>query len=137
MKNGMIVKRTGQAGACFHLLADDGLVLARSAEYAAEEEFDQAVAILRQICGAPVEDQTSGQTMVLPCPKYEMFQNEAGEFHFLLKNAQGAVLLRSPVFMAGYTCRQGIQQVSQFAPEAPVVVPNHEDSPITGQVMHV
>lgn len=137
MKNGWIVKRTGKEGPCFHLLADDGLVLARSVEYAAQEEVDRAIATLRQICGAPIEDQTGGKAERLPCPKYEMSRNEAGEFRFLLRDAQEAVLLQSPVFLAGYTCRQGIQQVSQFAPEASVVVPNHEGSAVTGQVMHV
>lgn len=135
MKNGLIVKRTGEAGPCFHLLADDGLVLARSVEYAAEEDVERAIATLREICGAPVEEQTGGKAACLPCPKYEMTQNEAGGSRFVLKDAQGAVLLHSPVFLAEYTCRQGIQQVAQFAPEAEVVAPNHEGNAVTGQVM--
>lgn len=137
MKNGTIVRRKGKQGDCFHLLADDGLVLARSVDYASEEAFNQAITALRHICNAPVEDRTTDNAVPLHCPKYELSRNDAGEFRFQLKDAQGTIVLNGPVFLTDYTCRRGIQLVSCFAPEASVVIPTHESTAITGQTMSV
>jgi len=130
MKSGMVVKKHTQDRHYFDLLAADGLVLCRSEAYAAEEACMAAIAQLREACSAPVEDQTLGDYKQLDYPKYEMFRNHAGQYSFLLKDSEGAVLARGPVFLAAYTCRQGITQVSEFAPGAELIVLTHEAKPL-------
>ena len=130
MKAGMIVKKHTQDRHCFDLLAADGLILCRSEAYAAEEACMAAISQLREACSAPVEDQTLGDYEQLDCPKYEMFRNHAGQYAFLLKDSGGAVLVRGPIFLAAYTCRQGIAQVAESAPGAELIVLTHEAKPL-------
>lgn len=122
MKAGMIVKKYIQEQHCFDLLAADGLVLCRSEAYAVEESCMAAIAQIREVCSAPVEDQTLSDYEQLACPKYEMFRNLAGQYSFLLKDSSGTVLARGPVFLAGYTCRRGIAQVAEYAADAEIIV---------------
>lgn len=130
MKAGMIVKKHTKDRHCFDLLAADGLILCRSEAYAAEEASMAAIAQLREVCTAPVEDQTLGDYEYLDYPKYEMFRNPAGQFSFLLKDRSGAVLARGPAFLAAYTCRRGIAQVAEYAPGAELIVLTHETKPL-------
>lgn len=133
MEKGMIVKKCTQSGFCFDLVAADGLVLCRSEAYATDEACADAIGQLRAVCGAPVEDHTREDFVVLPFPKYEMHKNEAGEYTFLLKGIKGTLIARGPVFRAAYTCRQGIAQMAGSAANAELVVLTHTGKPATGQ----
>lgn len=133
MQKGMIVKKKIGEIFRFDLLASDGLVLCRSVDYATEEACMAAIEDIRKCCHAPVEDGTAEGVG----PKYELHRNELGEFRFVLKDENGNPLVHSPVFLADYTCKRGIEQVAKYAPDAPIVVPTHVGDASTGQVLRV
>jgi uncharacterized protein YegP (UPF0339 family) len=106
------------AGFKFDLKASNGQTIATS------EVYDTRAACLKGIksvqnCApvAGVEDQTV-DFRPLPHPKFELFQDKAGQFRFRLKARNGKVIAVSEGYAAKAGCENGIESVRENAPDA-------------------
>ena len=70
---------------------------------------------------AHVEDQTVEGFEELTHPKYELYEDKAGEFRFRLKARNGEPIGKSEGYKAKDSAENGIASVGKNAPEAEVV----------------
>ena len=69
---------------------------------------------------AHVEDQTVEGFETLTHPKYEVYQDKAGEFRFRLKATNGQIIAVSEGYKTKASCENGIESVQKNAAEAEV-----------------
>ena len=69
---------------------------------------------------AAVEDQTKEGFAVEKNPKFEIYNDKAGEFRFRLKATNGQVIAVSEGYKTLANCENGIESVKKNAPEAEV-----------------
>ena len=70
---------------------------------------------------AGVEDQTVEGFEKVKHPKFEMYEDNAGEFRFRLKATNGEVIATSEGYKAKASCKNGIESVVKNAADAEVV----------------
>ncbi len=115
------IKET-KTGFKFDLLAGNGQVIADSEVYSSLDACKKGVESVRKNCGAHVEDQTVEGFETLTHPKFEVYQDKAGEFRFRLKAKNGEVIATSEGYKGKDSCLNGIESVGKNAPEAPVEI---------------
>ena len=54
-------------------------------------------------------------------PKFELYQDKAGEFRFRLKATNGEIIAASQGYSSKSGCQNGIDSVKRNAPEAEIV----------------
>ena len=54
-------------------------------------------------------------------PKFELYQDKAGEYRFRLKARNGEIIAVSEGYTAKASCENGIESVKKNAPEAEIV----------------
>ncbi|MBQ3575183.1 MAG: DUF1508 domain-containing protein [Clostridia bacterium] len=70
---------------------------------------------------AAVENQTAEGYAVEKHPKFEVYNDKAGEFRFRLKATNGQVIAVSEGYTALKSCLNGIESVKKNAAEAEIV----------------
>ena len=70
---------------------------------------------------AHVEDQTVENFETLTHPKYEVYQDKAGEYRFRLKAKNGQNIGKSEGYKTKASCLNGIESVGKNAPEAEII----------------
>ena len=70
---------------------------------------------------AHVEDQTVEGFETLTHPKYEVYQDKAGEYRFRLKARNGEPIGKSEGYKTKASCLNGIDSVGRNAPEGEVI----------------
>ncbi len=117
------VIRTVPSGVKFDLKATNGQVIATSEVYTSKSACRAGVESVRKNAAvAGVENQTEEGFAVLKHPKFEMYQDKAGEFRFRLKARNGQVIAVSEGYTAKASCVNGIESVQKNAPVAEIVV---------------
>ena len=116
------VIRTVASGIKFDLKHTNGQVIATSEVYTTREACLNGVAsVQKNAPAAGIEDQTQENFEQVKHPKFEMYQDKAGEFRFRLKATNGQVIATSEGYKAKASCLNGIESVKKNAPEAEVV----------------
>ena len=116
------VIRNVPSGIKFDLKATNGQVIATSEVYNSEAACRKGIASVQKNAPvAGVENQTVEGYEVLTHPKFEMYQNKAGEYRFRLKATNGQVIATSEGYTAKAGCLNGIESVQKNAPEAEIV----------------
>ena len=116
-----IIKDTN-TGIKFDLKANNGEVIATSEVYTTEAACRNGVdSVVRNAPVAPVEDQTVEGYEVLKHPKFEVYQDKAGEFRFRLKASNGQIIAVGEGYKTMKSCKNGIASIGKNAPDAPVV----------------
>lgn len=116
------VVKTVASGVKFDLKATNGQIIASSESYSAMAGCLKGVESVRKnAAAAQVEDQTREGWEVRRHPKFEMYQDKAGQFRFRLKAANGKVIAVSEGYVSKAACENGIDSVRNNAPEAEVV----------------
>ena len=115
-----IVKKT-PAGIRFNLLATNGQVIAVSELYATEAACFKGIESVRSSCLGHIEDQTVEGFEALPHPKFEVYQDKAGEFRFRLKARNGQIVATGESYKTLDSCLNGVDSIKRNAPDAPVV----------------
>jgi len=116
------VIRTVNSGIKFDLKATNGQVIATSEVYTTEAACRNGIESVRKNAPvANVENQTEENFEVMKHPKFEMYQDKAGEFRFRLKATNGQVIAVSEGYTAKAGCLNGIESVQKNAAEAEVV----------------
>lgn len=115
-----VVKETA-TGFKFDLKAGNGEVIATSEVYASEAACLNGIESTRKSCEGGIEDQTVTPVVEVKHPKFEMYEDKAGEFRFRLKARNGEIIAVSEGYKAKAGCLNGIESVKKNAPEAEVV----------------
>ncbi len=119
---GKFVIRNTNTGVKFDLKASNGEVIATSEVYSSLDACRNGVASVKKNAPvANVEDQTVEGFETTKNPKFEIYEDKAGEFRFRLKAANGQVIAVSEGYKALASCKNGIESVVKNAPEAEVV----------------
>lgn len=121
-----LIKATA-TGYKFDLLARNGRIIATSEVYQTLASCRIGISSVKR--NAPL---AAFCDLTLPCPqmkknpKFELYQDRAGEFRFRLKARNGEIIAVSEGYGTRGNCRKGIQSVIRNAPEAGVLPPSEK-----------
>lgn len=116
-----VVKKTN-TGIKFDLKAGNGEVIATSEVYSSEAACKNGIASVQK--NAPVagiEDQTVEGFEKVKHPKFEVYQDKAGEYRFRLKATNGEIIATGEGYKAKSGCMNGIESIRKNAPDAEIV----------------
>ena len=120
---GKYVIKTTKTGIKFDLKAGNGEVIATSEVYTTEKACRAGVAsVQRNAPIAAVENQTVEGFAKEKHPKFEVYNDKAGEFRFRLKATNGQIIAVSEGYKALSGCMNGIESVKKNAPDAEIVM---------------
>ena len=116
-----VIKET-KTGFKFDLKAGNGEIIASSEIYNALKSAQNGVESVKNNAPiANVEDQTVEGFATEKNPKFEIYQDKAGEYRFRLKATNGQIIAVGEGYTAKASCMNGIESVKKNAPEASVV----------------
>ena len=119
---GKFVIRAVASGVKFDLRAGNGEVIATSEVYKTQAACRKGIeSIMKNAPAANVENQTEEGYETLTHPKFEMYQDKAGEFRFRLKATNGQIIATSEGYVAKASCENGIASVKANAADAEIV----------------
>ena len=114
-----VVKETA-TGFKFDLKAANNETIATSEVYATKAACLNGVESVKACCVGGVEDLTVENAEAVKHPKYEVYEDKAGEYRFRLKAKNGEIIATSEGYKSKAGCLNGIESVRKNAPEAPV-----------------
>lgn len=117
---GKFVVRETATGVKFDLKAGNGEVIATSEVYSSKAACLKGIESVKNNCVGEIEDQTVEGFATVKHPKFEMYQDKAGEYRFRLKAKNGEVIATSEGYSSKAGCENGIASVKKNAPEAEV-----------------
>ena len=110
-----LIKKT-KTGIKFDLKAGNGEVIATSEVYTTEKACRAGIAsVQRNAPIAAVENQTVEGFASEKHPKFEIYNDKAGEFRFRLKATNGQIIAVSEGYKALSGCMNGIESVKKNA----------------------
>lgn len=116
-----VIRKTG-TGIKFDLKAGNGEVIATSEVYSGIDACRNGIAsVQKNAPAAPVENQTVEGYATEKNPKFEVYNDKAGEFRFRLKASNGQIIAVSEGYKALAGCMNGIESVKKNAPDAEIV----------------
>lgn len=116
-----VIRKTG-TGIKFDLKAGNGEVIATSEVYSGIDACRNGIASVKKNApDAPVENQTVEGYAAEKNPKFEVYNDKAGEFRFRLKASNGQIIAVSEGYKALAGCMNGIESVKKNAPDAEIV----------------
>ena len=119
---GKFVIRTVNSGIKFDPKATNGQVILTSEVYTTKAACRNGVeSIMKNAPVANVEDQTVEGFETVTHPKFEMYQDKAGEFRFRLKARNGEIIGVSEGYTTKANCVNGVESVKKNAAEAEIV----------------
>lgn len=115
------VIRTVNSGVKFDLKAGNGEAILTSEVYTTIAACRKGMASVRKNAPiANVENQTAEGYAVLSHPKFEMYQDKAGQYRFRLKARNGQIIAVSEGYTAKAGCLNGIESVKKNAADAEI-----------------
>lgn len=115
------VIRTVPTGVKFDLKASNGQVIATSEVYEAAAACRKGVESVRKNAATvKIEDQTAAGCKRLTNPKFEIYQDKAGQFRFRLTARNGQIIAVSEGYTTRAACENGIASVQKSAPNAEI-----------------
>lgn len=120
---GKFVIRETKTGIKFDLKAGNGEVIGTSEVYSSATACKNGIESVKknaEIAKEKIEDQTIEDFEKLTNPKFEMYEDKAGEFRFRLNARNGENILASEGYKSKASCKNGINSVIKNAPDAVV-----------------
>ena len=117
---GKFVVRETATGSKFDLKAGNGEVIATSEVYSSKAACLKGIESVKNNCVGEIEDQTVEGYEAVKHPKFEMYQDKAGEYRFRLKAKNGEVIATSEGYTSKAGCENGIASVKKNAPDAEI-----------------
>ena len=116
------IKKAKDGRFFFSLYASNGVVIAYSQMYSSLNAVNTGIkSIVKNMDKAGIDDTTLKKQSPLPCPKWEIYIDKAGEYRFRLYASNGQCVCHSS---HGYSsksgCKGGIESIRRFAKEARV-----------------
>ncbi|MBE5759568.1 MAG: DUF1508 domain-containing protein [Clostridiales bacterium] len=119
---GKFVIKKVATGIKFDLKAGNGEVIATSEVYTTEDACRGGIAsVAKNAPAAGVEDQTAAEVETLKHPKFELYEDKAGEFRFRLKATNGQVIATGEGYKTKAGCLNGIESVKKNAADAEII----------------
>ena len=118
---GKFVVRETATGIKFDLKTTNGQVIATSEVYTTKAACLNGIASVKKNCVGEVEDLTVDPVVAVKHPKFELYQDKAGEYRFRLKAKNGEVIAVSEGYVTKANCENGIASVKKNAPDAEIV----------------
>ena len=116
------VIRNVSSGIKFDLKATNGQVILTSEVYTTAAACRNGIASIQKNAPiAGIENQTVEGYETMVHPKFEMYQDKAGEYRFRLKARNGEIIGTSEGYVAKASCLNGIESVQKNAPVAEIV----------------
>lgn len=115
--NGKYVVKETESGISFRLLAGNNQVIGVSEVYSGRAAMEKGIESVRK--NAPIanlEDQTEGPVLTAVNPKFEIYNDKAGQFRFRLKARNGEIILASEGYKTKASCENGIESVRKNSP---------------------
>ena len=113
------VIREVASGVKFDLLASNGQIILSSEIYTSRAAAIKGIASIRlNAPTANVENQTEEGWAAATHPKFEMYQDKAGEYRFRLKARNGKIVGTSEGYTSKAGCMNGIESVKANAGDA-------------------
>lgn len=115
--NGKYVVKETESGISFRLLAGNNQVIGVSEVYSGRAAMEKGIESVRK--NAPIanlEDQTEEPVLVAVNPKFEIYNDKAGQFRFRLKARNGEIILASEGYKTKASCENGIESVRKNSP---------------------
>ena len=117
-----VIKTMKNGEFTFALKATNGQVILEAGEgFKTVATCKNSIESVKKNALAHVEDQTVEGFETLTHPKYEVYQDKAGEFRFRLKARNGESIGKSEGYKSKASCLNGIESVGRNAPEGEVV----------------
>ena len=111
--------RKTASGYKFDLRSVNGQVILTSEVYTSRAAARKGAASVRLIAPvAPLENRTEELIQPQPNPKFELYQDKAGQFRFRLKARNGKIVGISEGYSNRSGCLNGMESVRKNAPEA-------------------
>ena len=115
-----VIKKTA-TGFRFNLKATNGEIIAVSETYTTLQSCKKGIASVQANAPkAEIENQLEEGFETLKNPKFEVYQDKAGEFRFRLKAKNGQIIAASEGYTKIDSCLNGIESVKKNAPEATI-----------------
>lgn len=116
------IRRAKDGRFFFSLYASNGAVIAYSQIYSSTSAVNTGInSVIANAPKCEIEDTTLKKVVSLPCPKWEIYLDKAGEYRFRLYAPNGLVICHSS---HGYStkggCKGGIESIKRFSAEARV-----------------
>ncbi len=112
---GKFVIRQTNTGYKFDLKASNGEVIATSEVYTTENACIKGAESVKNCApNANLHDLTAGEAEVKH-PKFELYQDKAGEYRFRLKARNGEIIATSEGYKTKPSCENGIESVRKNA----------------------
>ncbi|MBR6708412.1 MAG: YegP family protein [Clostridia bacterium] len=123
------IRVTKNGGYRFALKAANGQVISTSQVYKTVVTCKKGIASVKVNALTHIEDQTvaEGEVATLKNPKYEIYNDKAGEFRFRLRAKNGQIILSSEGYGTKASCKNGIESIGKNAPDAEVVLIEGEE----------
>ena len=119
-----VISKTKNGEFTFSLKAGNGeVILTASESYTSMSGCQGGIASVQKNALAHVEDQTVEGFEKLTHPKFEVYQDKAGEYRFRLKAKNGENIGKSEGYKAKDSCLNGIDSVGRNAPDARIEEP--------------
>lgn len=120
---GKFVIRATNTGFKFDLKAGNGEVIATSEVYESLAACKNGVeSVKKNAPVAGVENQTVEGFETVKHPKFEIYNDKAGEFRFRLKATNGQIIATGEGYKAMAGCKNGIESIRKNAVDAKIVV---------------
>lgn len=116
-----VIKHTA-TGVKFDLKAGNGEVIATSEVYTTMDACKNGIAsVQKNAPKANIEDQTVEGFATEKNPKFEIYEDKAGEYRFRLKATNGQIIAVGEGYKAKSGCLNGVESVKKNAPDAEIV----------------
>ena len=113
--------RATASGYKFDLRSANGQVILTSEVYTSRAAARKGAAGVRLIApAAPLENRTEEPVQIQPNPKFELYQDKAGQFRFRLKARNGKIVGISQGYSNKSGCLNGIESVRNNALEGQI-----------------
>ena len=118
---GKFVIKAAKTGFKFDLKATNGQVIASSQVYKSLKSCKNGIAsVAKNAPVAEIEDQTAEGFEKLKNPKFQVYQDKAGEYRFRLTAKNGQIIAVGEGYTAMKNCLNGINSVKKNCVDAPV-----------------
>ena len=119
---GRFVIKTARNGIRFDLQAANYETIASSESYSSEAACRKGIdSVIKNAAVASVEDRTKENFTARKNPKFEVYQDGAGQFRFRLKAKNGEIIAVSEGYKAKASCLNGIKSVVRNAASAEII----------------
>ena len=106
----------------FRLKAKNGSIIVKSQGYSSKSNCVAGIESVRKNAEiAKLENRTEEDFVAVTNPKFEMYQDKAGEYRFRLRARNGEVIAASEGYVAKASCLNGIDSVRKNAIDAEVI----------------